>query len=878
MPLEAGTSLGPYEIVGLIGAGGMGEVYKARDTRLGRDVAVKVARHQFSERFQREARVIATLNHPHICTLFDVGPDYLVMEYVDGAPLEGPLDPPEVLRLGIQIAGALEHAHGKGVVHRDLKPANILVTRTGVKLLDFGLAKLSAVTSTATGTAPATDAATLTRALTEEGAILGTPQYMAPEQVEGKEADARSDLFAFGAVLYELLAGRRAFEGKTKAGIMVSILEHEPPSLETLKPRTPPMLERVVRKCLAKKPEERWQSAHDLKEVLEWVAGAGLALPAHKTAKPWLPRLAVAAAAVFALSLLAVGLVHFRETPPEAAMVRFLLHPPAKTTLRHFALSPDGRRLAFTGIGADGKQMLWVQSLGSLSAQVLPGAEGAALPFWSPDSRFVGFFADGKLKKIDAAGGPPQTLCDALIGRGGAWSREGVIVFAPSTNSPLHRVPAAGGIATAVTALDEARGETSQRGPQFLPDGRRFLYYSRGAAGQSGTYLGSLDSKENTRILAGQGQSIFAPAGSEGHLLFVRQDTLMAQRFDPGRGKLAGEPFPVAEKVGMPTADLHGFTVSGSGTLAVLTGQNVGLSQLLWLDRGGKQVAEAAPRGVYFLPALSPDEKRIAFARGGDIWVLEWERGIASRFTFDPAPDDVPQWSSDGSRIVFSSVRGGITSDLYWKPAGGLGNEDPLLKSPGVKIPLDWSRDGRFLLYGHVNTKTGMDLEVLPLGPGPGGGERKPFVFLQSQFIERNGQFSPDGRWVAYASNDNTGRYEVYVQSFSPAAGGGGGASSGKWQISSSGGDQPRWRRDGKELFFLAPDGQLMAVEVRAGASFERGTPKALFRTRLSILALSGFEYSVSGDGQRFLLNQLAGEEAPTSLTVVLNWAAEHKR
>ncbi len=877
MPLEAGTFLGPYEIVGLIGAGGMGEVYKAWDTRLGRDVAVKVARQQFSERFQREARVIATLNHPHICTLHDVGPDYLVMEYVDGAPLEGPLEPPEVLKLGIQIAGALEHAHGKGVVHRDLKPANILVTRTGVKLLDFGLAKLSAATPTATGTAPATEAATLTRALTEEGAILGTPQYMAPEQVEGKEADARSDLFAFGAVLYELLTGRRAFEGKTKAGIMVSILEHEPPSLETLKPRTPPMLERVVRRCLAKKPEERWQTAADLKEVLEWIAGAGQGLPAATSGKKWPLRLSLAAGALLALSLLAVGLVHFRETPPEAATVRFLLHPPARTALRHFALSPDGRRLAFTGNGADGKQMLWVQSLGSLSAQLLPGAEGAEFPFWSPDSRFVGFFADGKLKKIDAAGGPPQTLCDALVGRGGAWSTEGVIVFTPNGSSPLHRVPAAGGIATAVTALDESRAENSHRWPQFLPDGRRFLYYSRGAAGQSGTYLGSLDSKEKSRILAGHGQSAFAPAGNEGHLLFVREDTLMAQRFDPGRGELAGEPFPVAEKVGLLGGgfNLHGFTVSGSGALAVITGQNVGLSQLLWLDRGGKQVAEAAPRGEYVRPALSPDEKRIAFARGGDIWVLEWERGIASRFTFDPAQELAPQWSSDDSRVVFSSERGGAAGDLYWKHAGGLGNEELLWKSQAFKTAFDWSRDGRFLLYGHVNQKTGMDLEVFPLGPGLGGGERKPFVFLQSQFTERNGQFSPDGRWVAYASND-TGRYEVYVQSFSPAPGGGGGA--GKWQISSGGGDQPRWRRDGKELFYLSPDGTLMAVEVKAGAGFERGTPKALFRTRLSIQGLSGFEYSASGDGQRFLVNQLAGEEASTSLTVVLNWAADLKR
>ncbi len=875
MPLEAGTFLGPYEIVGLIGAGGMGEVYKARDTRLGRDVAVKVARQQFSERFQREARVIATLNHPNICTLFDVGPDYLVMEYVDGAPLEGPLESQQVLRLGIQIAGALEHAHGKGVVHRDLKPANILVTRAGVKLLDFGLAKLSAATSLAAGTAPATEAATLTRALTEEGAILGTPQYMAPEQVEGKEADARSDLFAFGAVLYELLTGRRAFEGKTKGGIMVSILEHEPPSLETLKPRTPPMLERLVRKCLAKKPEERWQTATGLKEVLEWVAGAGQGLPAATPGKKWPLRLALAFSAVVTLALAALAIVHFyfRETPPA---VRFHWHPPAKTTLRYFALSPDGRRLAFTGIGADGKQMMWVQSLSSLSAQVLPGAEGATFPFWSPDGRFVGFFADGRLKKIEAAGGPPQTLCDAPLGRGGAWSREGVIVFTPSANSPLHRVPAAGGIATAVTALDESRGESTHRWPQFLPDGRRFLYYSWGAAGQSGTYLGSLDSKEKTRILAGQGQSAFAPAGSEGHLLFVREDTLMAQRFDPGRGKLAGEPFPVAEKVGLLTLDLHGFTVSGSGALAVLTGQNVGLSQLVWLDRGGKQVAEAAPRAEYVRPALSPDGKRIAFERGGDIWVLEWERGIASRFTFDPAPEIAPHWSSDGSRIVFSSGRGGVVGDLYWKLAGGLGNEEPLLKSQGFMLPLDWSRDGRFLLYGHVNQKTGIDLEVLPLGPGQGGGERKPFVFLQSQFNERNGQFSHEGRWVAYASND-TGRYEVYVQSFSAAAGGGVGASSGKWQISSSGGDQPRWRRDGKELFYLAADGQLMAVAVKAGASFERGTPKALFRTRLSILALSGFEYSASGDGQRFLVNQLAVEEAPTPLTVMLNWAADLK-
>ncbi len=882
MPLATGTRLGPYEIVAPIGAGGMGEVYKARDTRLERDVAVKVLpphlaeRADLRERFEREARAIASLQHPHICALFDIGEQdgihFLVMEYLEGEPARGPMAPPEALRYAIQIADGLDAAHRKGVTHRDLKPANIMITRQGAKLLDFGLAK---------SRAPRASEETLTRALTTEGTLLGTLQYMAPEQLEGKEADARSDLFAFGAVLYEMLTGRRAFEGKSRASVMVAILEHEPPAMASLQPLTPPALERVVRRALAKDPEERWQTARDLLGDLRWIAetraepAAQVAAGGARFTRLLWPALAV----VLALAL--GGVVYFRERPPEAHTVRFQVTPPPNVVLQGIAISPDGRRLAFVGAGGTAQRLLWVRQLSSLTAQALPGTEDAAYPFWSPDSRWIGFFAGGKLRKTDAGGGPPQTLCDAPQGRGGTWNRDGVIVFAPRLDAGLFRVAAGGGIPSPVTSLDTAK-EARHRWPVFLPDGRRFLFLVVATAGslESDLWVGSLHSNERRwRLVASGGNAGYAPPhnGGPGHLLFVRDGTLMAQELDAGRVELRGDPFPVAEDIALSVNQWREHSVSVTGVLAVIQGDPVASSSLLWFDRTGKQVAVAGAPGSYDDLALSADDHRVAFNRRSgsdsnqDVWVLEWARGIASRLTFHPLADHQPIWSPDGTRVAFVSNRTN-PPNMHWKASSGTGNEEVLLKTTDFTTPSDWSRDGRYLAFGLSRPTTMGDIEILPIG-----GDRKPISFVRTPANERNAQFSPDGRWIAYASNES-GRYEVYVQGFvPPGPQGDGGASSGKWQVSGNGGDQPRWRRDGKELFYVAIDGRLMGAGVRLGATFERGIPEPLFQTPMRVRPVAGYDYAVSSDGRRFLLNVPESGGQATPVTVVLNWQADRK-
>jgi len=901
MPLAPGVNLGPYQILSAIGAGGMGEVYKARDTRLDRTVAVKVLpphlaeRAEWRQRFEREARAISSLNHPHICALYDVGHQdgiaYLVMEYLEGDTLSarlarGPLPMEQVLRFAVEIADALALAHRQSVFHRDLKPGNIMLTQAGTKLLDFGLAKL--------GAAPVQGALdelpTQEASLTAKGTILGTFPYMAPEQMEGKDTDSRTDIFAFGAVLYEMATAKKAFEGKSHASIAAAILERDPPPISTLQPLAPPALDRIVKRCLAKDPDDRWQSARDLMFELKEVSltpGPSPPTPGPRgrplgpTPKVW-----IAATALCLLAGVGLALIHFGEKPPEAPSYRFQVPPPAKSSIDTFALSPDGRYLVFTAAAA-GKSQLWLRPLDSLEAQALPGADGAQFPFWSPDSRFIAFFAQSKLKKVAVTGGPPLTLCDAVDGRGGSWNRDGVIVFAPIGTGALSRVPAAGGTPAPVTQGDPGGGGAGiHRFPHFLPDGRHFLYLGiLGPLQGNGIQLGSFDSRDTRRLLADLSSPAFVPApgAQNGHLLFIRENSLMALPFDPGRLQPAGEAFPVAQQVGFGMVLNHGlFSASDNGILAYQAGFRSGLGrELAWFDREGKKLGAAVATGNLLGPALSPDEKRVAVQHaeqgGSDLWMHEPARGSATRFTFGPRVSGFPVWSPDGSRIAYAANRKGrhelYQHELYQKVATGAGQEELLLESAANKRPTDWSRDGRLLLYGAVDPKTRWDLWVLPMSGDAGA--RKPAPYLQTEFDESQGRFSPDGRWVAYVSNES-GIQQVYVQPF-PASGA-------KVQISTGGGFEPKWRADGQELFFVTLDRKLMAVTVQASPSgrpsLEPGVPRLLFESQIAVTAATGLTsyYEPSADGRRFLINAREERAGESPVTIVVNWLAALKR
>jgi Tol biopolymer transport system component len=865
MSLIAGTRLGPYEILSPLGAGGMGEVYRARDTRLNRTVAIKVLPAHFADdlavrqRFEREAHAVSSLNHPHICTLYDIGRqdgiDFLVLELLEGETLAArleksalPLD--QALRYAAQIADALDRAHRQGVVHRDLKPGNIMLTKDGAKLLDFGLAKIQ--------NQPAADDETVTKALTAQGTILGTFQYMAPEQLEGRDADARSDIFAFGAVLYEMVTGRRAFAGKTQASVIAAILAADPP------PVSPPAMDHLVKTCLAKDPEDRRQTMHDVKLELKWIAegGGSQAKPLSPPKLVWLPWILAAAILLAALPFV---IAYFRGAPDETRAVRSLILPPQKasfTGIGNLAVSPDGRRLAFVAVGSDGANLLWVRSLDSLSAQSLNGTDGALYPFWSPDSRFIGFFADNKLKKIEGSGGPPITLCNGHNSAGGTWNRDGVILFGGLGGGPLYRVEAAGGEDTVLTKLDQSRGESAQTFPSFLPDGHHFLYHSvTFGSEQRGVYVGSLDSREVKRL----GSSGSSAEYAQGNLLFVQNDTLMGQPLDLQRLETAGAAFPVTEDVAVSiTTGRAAFSVSGNGVLVYQTGGTRGDMRLTWFDRSGKKTGVLGDRSSYGSVSLSPDGAKAVTNKTGaqaGVWLYDVARGLPTRLTFDAAFERYPVWSPDGSRIVFSSSKRNGHFELYEKASSGAGIEE-LVEASDVDIyATSWSPDGQFILYCTQNQPP------TKLGLLPVSGDRKPRVFLEAQARLRHGQFSPDGRWIAYESHES-GKPEVYVAPF-PGPGG-------KRQVSAAGGGTPRWRRDGKELFYLTPDRQLMAAEVNGkGGAFEIGAVRALFRTRAAAPALT---YDVTADGQRFLVINSVEEEESSPLTLVVNWNAGLKR
>ncbi|MCI0602010.1 protein kinase [bacterium] len=890
--LPSGTFLGPYEILSQIGAGGMGEVYRAKDTRLDRLVAIKIlpvhlsANSTLKQRFEREARTVSSLNHPHICTVHDIGRqneiDYLVMEFIEGETLQsrlvrGPLSTSELLKYSIHIADALDKAHRHGVIHRDLKPGNIMLTKSGAKLLDFGLARKEAPLIRQTG-----DSAlpTASQPLTAEGTILGTLAYMAPEQLQGKEADARTDIFAFGALLYEMATGKRAFEGNSQVNLISAILRDEPAAISTIQHMSPPALYRVVRTCLAKDPEDRWQTAHDLQLELKWMADAGsqtgALAPATTDRRNWNVA-AWVTAGIFLIASLVFAIAYFRVSDQEKLPVRFTIMRTVSTdaheqteTSDMLAVSPDGRMLAFIAAASEGKNSsIWIRHMDSVALHELGGTEGASFPFWSPDNRSIGFFADRKLKIIDISGGSPQVLSDVSIAGGGSWSPSGVILFAPDFGAGLYNIPVTGGVSKPITTLDVPRGETSHRFPHFLPDGRRFLYYVySGKAETQGIFLGSLDSKERNFLLTASGKAEYA---APGYLFYVQSASLICRRFDSKKLELSGELVRVAENVGQyawagPTGYAN-FSVSQNGVIAFSPITLIS-RQLKWFDRNGKDLGAIGPPGAYYEPDLSPDGKRVAVwiqdskIGAADIYLIETARGVVSRFTFDDADDNVPTWSPDGTRIVFSSNKEG-QEDLYQKLASGAGEKELLFKSNVAKWVDDWSPDGRWIVFENTDPKTKMDLYLLAAT-----GNQKPVPFLQTPFNESHAQISPDGKWIAYVS-DESGEAQVYIQSF-PTPGS-------KWQISTDGGDMPNWRGDSKELFYISPKFKLMSVELVSGSTFAPSVPVELFETLVPSISLISYRnhYVVHPDGQRFLINQVVENRTSSPITVLLNWTAE---
>ncbi len=882
MTLTTGTKLGPYEIQAPLGAGGMGEVYRARDTRLGRDVALKILPESFTQdadrlhRFEQEARAVAALNHPNILALFDIGrhgaSPFLVSELLEGESLRavldaGPLPQRKVIEYGVQIAQGLAAAHNKGIVHRDLKPENVFVTKDGrIKILDFGLAKLVQAGADS-------DDMTLTSAHTVAGVVMGTASYMAPEQVRGEAADPRTDIFAFGAVLYEMLTGERAFRRDTAAETMTAVLKDDPPEFSSGR-AIAPTLERIVRRCLEKSPEQRFQSARDLSFALSALSGTETAVTARAAAAGKVPRnLRILPWVTGALLLLAVAagtwLVARRAAP--APRMQFAVAVPNEISISHMALSRDGSMMVFVSPEeSSAMPMLFVERVGSPTVTALEGTQGASYPFWSPDRAYIGFFANGKLQKIAVTGGTPQVLAPALAGRGGSWGSKGVIIYTPDAASPIYRVsPDGTGIALVTEGIRDAR-DNSHRWPVFLPDGDHFLFWA-GNFGQlkddrlSGIYMSSLEGKQ--RKLVALCRSSF---GYDAHHLFYAngQEQLLSVPFDPSSGMVSGSSTLIANAVGFqPATYWASFDVAQNGTLIYNTDVGAAQSVLTWTDRSGKELGHVGAPAVVANPTLSPDGSRVAVdisdlkANNVDIWIENTTGAGNMRFTFDPAEEVVGVWSHDGKRLAYRFGADG--SGVYVKATSGLEPEKKLFFDSTSTMndiePNSWSADDRQILCRH-ETRSGDHLELVPAA----GGE--PTRLLNSKGNERNGQISPDGRWVAYAS-DESGEWEIYVVSFPGAAG--------KWQVSRGGGSEPRWRRDGKEIFYIAPSGMLMAVPVSGELTFASGEPVPLFqvRGRAPISSTDVFTYDVAKDGQRFLVNRYVKPEHVPPLTILLNAA-----
>jgi eukaryotic-like serine/threonine-protein kinase len=919
MGLISGKKLGPYEIVSPLGAGGMGEVYRARDTQLGRDVALKVLPEILAHdpermaRFKREAQVLASLNHPNIATIYGFeesdGLRALVMELVEGptlaegtvgtglapsfgegtprgAPTPRAMQADEVLAIAKQIAEGLEYAHDRGIIHRDLKPANIKITPDGaVKILDFGLAK--ALESDASVSSAVSNSPTLTVAATQAGIILGTAAYMSPEQAKGKPADRRADIWAFGCVLYEMLTGQRAFEGETVSDVLAGVIRAEP-DWRALPSGLPPRVLDLVHRCLVKDPKHRLQAIGDARITIEETMAGGTGVSpvamhgqdAHATTGgdpfvrqgrlrsplqrvlPW----AVAGLLLVLSVLLGVGFVLRAPKPPPSIRASISLPDGAtQPPLGYFSISPDGLRLAFVAAPSGGRPQLWVRPLDSMVAQPLTGTEGAAYPFWSPDSRSIAFFAEGKLKKIDASGGPAQVVCDAAEGRGGAWGPNGIIVFAPGVFSGIFQVAAIGGTPAQLTT--PASSGDSDRFPSFLPDGKHVLFFSLGGGSKKDRLrVVSLASKEVKTVADINSNAVYDPSG---YLLYQRDGNLVAQRFDPDSLSLSGDAFPVVEQIQSDPDKANAFfSVSSNGILVFQSGKFGNKAQLTWFDRDGKRIKTLGEPADLFFPALSPDGKRVVAPLSGpggksSLWMLDVTRGVLSRFSFSDFSDSVPVWSPDGKEVAYESNRGG-NLEIFIKPASGVESEKPLVTGEGESMPTDWSRDGRYIAYQTQSQKTKkFDIWILPMT-----GDRKPYPFIATEANEWGGTFSPDGRWLAYIS-DESGRNEVYVVPF-PGRGG-------KWQVSSSGGETVFWVADGKELDYFTQDGKWMAVEVNGkGNEFSVGATKAVFDGK-SIPGAIGRGVWVTSDGKRLLVPVPEGTSA-VPFTLNTNWRAQFKK
>jgi len=905
--LNPGAKLGPYEITGAVGAGGMGEVYRARDTRLNRIVAIKVLpphladKPELRERFEREARTIASLNHPHICVLHDIGhqdgTDFLVLEYLEGETLaerlkKGPLPLAQVLRFAIEIADALDKAHRKGITHRDLKPGNVMLTKSGTKLLDFGLAKLGRQTD-APANISLSKLPTANDPVTAEGTILGTLQYMAPEQLEGRETDARTDIFAFGVVVYEMATGKKAFEGKSQASVIGAILKDDPPPMSSLQPMTPPALDRVVERCLAKDREDRWQAARDVCEELKWIAEGGSQTSLTAADRTGGVGAISRRTLILGLGVLLLGIAIsgaavwiLKPTPPQP-VTRTVINLPMGQQLGGveygpaIALSPDGTHLAYVA-RQGGTQQLYLRAMDSLEAKPIPGTEGAATPFFSPDGQWIGFFASQKLKKVLVSGGAALTLASASYPAGATWGRQGIIAFSPATVSALQQVSDAGG-ATPQPLTHFEKGEVSHRWLEFLPGGKAVLFVASRATGNwanAQVAVQSVGTGERRNVIGGT-QPRYALSG---HLVYAQAGTLMAAPFDLQRLTTTGAPVPVVQ--GLLQSPFSGgaqYSISATGSLVYVPG-GVQATQrrLVWVTRNGAEQPLAVPAHAYRAPRLSPDGRQVAISveeQETQIWLYDLARGTSTRLTFEGTANQFPSWTPDGKRIAFESNKEGPLN-VFWQLADGSGGLERLTTSESANIPMSWSPDGQLLAFVEVDPTTGYDIWVLRLGdrsansgqlPSVGSGQvRKAQPFLRTALNESVPRFSPDGRWLAYIS-DESGRWEVYVLPY-PGPGG-------KYQISTDGGTEPVWNPNGRELFYRSGD-KMMAVDITTQPGFAAGTPRMLFEGQYVLTPGTVPNYDVSRDGQRFLMIKAVeqSQAAPTQINVVLNWFEELKQ
>jgi Tol biopolymer transport system component len=900
MPLAAGTKLGPYEVIAPLGAGGMGEVYRARDTRLSRDVAIKVLPASLSSspesraRFEREAKTVSSLNHPHICTLHDVGregdTDYLVMELVEGETLaqrlaKGALPAADVLKLGGQIADALDRAHRAGVVHRDLKPGNVMLTKSGAKLMDFGLARATGMAGAASGSgmpqAALTQSPTVAAPLTAEGTIIGTFQYMSPEQLEGREADARSDIWALGCVLYEMATGKPPFEGRSQASLITSIMSSEPAPISKVSALAPPALDRVVGACLAKDPDERIQTAHDVKLQLGWLTGEGSQTavgPApvrRRRASQWAPwafgvvGLLVAAAALW--------LARDRQGP----VIRAIIPQPANALFLFFGdnsgppvISPDGRQVAFVAVDAERGARLWVRDVASLTARPLAGTENATYPFWSPDSRSLGFFADLRLKRVDVATGQVFGICPVGYGRGGTWNRRGQIVFSPDFQSDLAVVPAMGGTPRRITTRDTLR-HTTHRWPEFLPDDRRFLYFAGNHANVNGPenelWVGSVDGRENRMLLPAATEAHYA----DGFLFYVQDSVLMARAFDPGSLRFRGEAIPTAERVQFdPTTWKANFSLSRAGLLVYQPIGGRQGSQIRLLDRTGRVLKIAGESGNHFNVRFSPGARGVVYSSqllpNGDIFAYDFDREITRRLTQTEDDDDLAVCSPDGQLVAYCSlvrsdrIAGPRHYSILVAPFDAIGAPRRLYRGPRDVWPLDWSDDGRMLLIGTGNLSSILadSIGVLDVHDPP----TVRWLASPPGPISCAG-FSHDGRWVAYGTG-GVPEPQVFIEPVPALTGSAAPRHGARLQVSSHGGGIPRWRGDDRELYFARPDGMIVAVPLAAG-TLQPGRETDLFRAILRPSVQATLD--ASRDGQRFLVNVLASEGA-APIVLVSGW------